>query len=159
MRLGPSRLAVLALLAAGPGCLHPDVPAGPSPVPAGRFVTIQVQYRQPNGCDNSAGTCAARVVFVGSWMVPGQEVLLDHPTGPLVWTGSVLNVPVNWPPVDQPHYVRVFDPHLLDTPTGGMTAARLTVGGQVITAYDSPGTPNESGLIYIDDNGVGRNPY
>jgi hypothetical protein len=32
------------------------------------------------------------------------------------------------------------------------------VGGQVITEYDQPGTPFESGLIYIDDNGVGRSP-
>ena len=30
--------------------------------------------------------------------------------------------------------------------------------GQVITEYDAPGTPLESGLIYIDDNGVGRSP-
>ncbi len=39
-----------------------------------------------------------------------------------------------------------------------MTAARLSVGGQLLTQYDSPGTPDESGLVYIDDNGVGRNP-
>jgi hypothetical protein len=39
-----------------------------------------------------------------------------------------------------------------------VTAARLMVGGQIITTYDTPGTPTESGLIYVDDNGVGRNP-
>ena len=28
----------------------------------------------------------------------------------------------------------------------------------MITQYLEPGTPNESGLIYVDDNGQGRNP-
>jgi hypothetical protein len=134
-------------------------------VPPGRFVTIKVEYRQPAGCQNSEGSCGARVVFFGSWMrptdatYPGDQVLLDTPFGPNFWTGVVPNVPVNWPPTDLPHYVRVYDPHLLDTPSGGVTAARLVVGGQVITEYDAPGTPQESGLIYIDDNGVGRTPY
>jgi hypothetical protein len=54
--------------------------------------------------------------------------------------------------------VRVFDPHLVQTPNGGVTAARLSIGGQAIYYYDSAGTPQESGLIYVDDNGVGRNP-
>lgn len=159
MKLDLRCLAVLAVLLAGPGCLHPDVTEGPSPVPAARFVTVLVQYRQPSGCNNSAGTCDTRVVFYGSWMVPGQEVALDDPTGPLVWTGSVPNVPVNWPPVDQAHYVRVYDPHLLNDPTGGVTAARLTVGGQILTQIASPGTSKETALVYVDGSGVGHNPY
>ena len=44
------------------------------------------------------------------------------------------------------------------TDTGGLTAARLIIGGQVITQYLEPGTPNESGLIFVDDNGQGRTP-
>ncbi len=91
-------------------------------------------------------------------MRPGQEIYLQDDPGSLVWTGTATNVPVNWPPNDEPHYVRVFDPHLVNTPTGGVTAARLLVGGQTIYFYDQPGTPKESGLIYVDDNGVGRNP-
>jgi hypothetical protein len=39
-----------------------------------------------------------------------------------------------------------------------VTAARLVVGGQLLNQFDSPGTPKESGLVYVDDNGVGRNP-
>ena len=155
------RLVPLGLALGVVGCVdfQPDPPAGPNAVSASRFVTIQVQYRQPAGCENSQGTCAARVVFFGSWMRAGDEVLLDTPFGPNVWTGVVPNVPVNWPPSDQPHYVRIYDPHLQATSSGGVTAARLTVGGQTIYYFDSPGTPQESGLIYVDDNGVGRNPY
>ena len=85
-------------------------------------------------------------------------MLLDTSFSPNFWTGVVENVPVNWPPSDFPHYVRVYDPHLQATSSGGVTAARLSVGGQIITEYDAPGTPQESGLIYVDDNGVGRPP-
>jgi hypothetical protein len=158
---------VLALATLATGCqdfLHPDVTPGPSPAPVLRLVSVTVEYRQPAGCKNSPDRCADHVVFFGSWMrqgtggQPGDEVLLGTPAGPNFWTGVVTNVPVNWPPVDLPHYVRVYDPHLHDTPSGGVTAARLTIGGQIITQYDSPGTTKESGLIYIDDNGVGHNP-
>jgi hypothetical protein len=157
-------LALVGLVAGSAACFQPDVPVGPSALPGVRLVSVQVEYRQPANCRNSTGTCNARVVFFGSWMnvgdntTPGGPVLLDTPAGPNFWTGVVTNVPVNWPPTDVPHYVRVYDPHLQATSTGGVTAARLTVGGQVITQYDSPGTPTESGLVYIDDNGVGHNP-
>jgi hypothetical protein len=40
-----------------------------------------------------------------------------------------------------------------------VTGARLIVGGQLLNEFDSPGTPKESALVYIDDDGVGRNPY
>ncbi len=76
-----------------------------------------------------------------------------------MWTGVASGVPVNWPPVDEPHLVRVFDPHLVDIADGRRDGARLAVGGQVLTQYDSPGTPQESALVYVDDDGVGRNPF
>jgi len=148
------------------GCdFQKDPDAGPTTLPVSRFVTIKVEYRQPAGCMNSDPVhCDDRVVFFGSWMKPrtttyaGDQVLLDTQFGPNFWSAYVPNVPVNWPPNDFPHYVRVFDPHLHDTPSGGVTAARLSIGGQIITDYDQPGTPQESGLIYVDDNGVGRSP-
>jgi hypothetical protein len=156
---------LVALVACAAGCdFQKDPVEGPSAVPPGRFVTVKVEYRQPAGCLNSIGTCDIPVVFFGSWMKPrsasyeGDQVLLEARFGPNFWTGVVPNVPVNWPPNDFPHYVRVYDPHLHDTASGGVTAARLLVGGQAITEYDQPGTPLESGLIYIDDNGVGRSP-
>ena len=36
---------------------------------------------------------------------------------------------------------------------------RLRVGGQILTVIESRGTVEESGLIYIDENGQGRNPF
>jgi hypothetical protein len=112
-----------------------------------------------NGCANTPAACDNLVVFFGSWMRPGQEIYLADDGGSHVWSGQVSGVPVNWPPVDEPHLVRVFDPHLVDTPTGGVTAARLVVGGQVMQDFDQPGTPQESGRVYIDDNGAGRTPF
>ena len=154
-----ARLLALVLLALSAGSCYDfqkDAPLTPSALPAARFVDVKVEYRQPFGCSSGTG-CDNLVVFFGSWMRPGEELYLDD-VGGLVWTGVVRHVPVNWPPADEPHFVRVFDPHLVATPSGGVTAARLQVGGQAIYFYDSPGTPQESGLIYIDDNGVGRNP-
>ena len=129
------------LALAAPACdFQKDPDPGPAAVSATRLVTIRVEYRQPAGCLNADSIhCDDRVVFFGSWMRPrsgsydGDQVLLDTRFGPNFWAGSVPNVPVNWPPNDFPHYVRVFDPHLRDTPSGGVTAARLTIGGQVVT--------------------------
>jgi hypothetical protein len=157
-----SRLVPVLLALASAACpdFQPDPPAGPTPLTGGqRFATITVEYRQPQHCANTSDHCLDRVVFFGSWMAKGDEVLLDTPAGPYFWTGVVHDVPVNWPPSDQPHYVRVFDPHLKDTPTTGLTAGRLVVGSQSVSFYDQAGTPLEAGLIYVDDNGIGHNPY
>ena len=112
-------LLALALALAWPGCdFQKDPDAGPSALAPVRFVTVKVEYRQPAGCQNSENTCDARVVFFGSWMrprdssYPGDQVLLDTQFGPNFWGGLVPHVPVNWPPNDFPHYVRVYDPHL-----------------------------------------------
>jgi hypothetical protein len=78
--------------------------------------------------------------------------------GGLIWVGTARNVPVNYPPRDFAHAVRVFDPHILDHPTGGVTAERLRVGRQLLTVFDSEGTPAESGLVYVDENGYGHSP-
>jgi hypothetical protein len=138
---------------------QPDPPPGPSALPAARVADVRVEYRQPNGCQNADSVhCNDLVWFFGSWMHPGEELPLERVPGSFTWAGVAKGVPVNWPPVESPHLVRVFDPHLVDTPTEGVTAARLTVGGQAITEYDSAGTPQESGLIFVDDNGLGRSP-
>jgi hypothetical protein len=55
--------------------------------------------------------------------------------------------------------VRVYDPHLVGTLTEGVTAERLKIGGESITERDNPGGVREVGLVYIDENGQGRNPY
>jgi hypothetical protein len=153
-------LAIAAAVAAG--CdFQPDPAAGPAPLPGTRTVSVRIEYRQPAHCANlDPSNCIDPVFFLASWMHPGhdEEVILTNVAGSYVWAGTATGVPVNWPPTDQPHFVRVYDPHLKDTPTGGVTAARLTVGGQILTQYNNPGTPTESGLIYIDDDGVGHNP-
>jgi hypothetical protein len=169
MKRQGSRALLLALVLAltGQGCdFQKDPDAGPAAVLPIRFVTIRVEYRQPAGCQNTdLARCGDRVWFFGSWMKAptpgtsqGEEVALDTRFGPNFWEGFIPNVPVNWPPQDFPHFVRVFDPHLQSTPSGGVTAARLIIGGQIITEYDQPGTTQESGIIYVDDNGVGRSP-
>jgi hypothetical protein len=151
--------ALLALVTASCFDFQRSGPAGPNPVPVGRYATVTVQYRQPQSCFNTDAACTTEIVwFFGSWMKKGDEVPLSEGPG-RVWTGSASHVPVNWPPRDDPHYVRVYDPHLKEQPSGGVTAARLSIGGQAIYYFDQPGTPQESGLIYVDDNGVGRNPY
>ena len=156
-RLVPVLLALASVACAD---FQPDPPAGPTPLTGGqRFATITVEYRQPAHCANAAVNCQDPVVFFGSWMGANDAVTLDTPAGPYFWTGVVHDVPVNWPPADPvPHYVRVYDPHLKDTPTAGGTAARLVVGSQSIYFIDEAGTPLEAGLIYVDDNGIGHNP-
>ena len=162
LRLLSRRLVLVLLATLSVACpdFQPDPPAGPTPLTGGqRFATITVEYRQPQVCTNNVGTCGGPVYFVGSWMARNTGVLLTTPAGPTFWTGVVENVPVNWPPNDEAHRVQVYDPHLEGTETKGKTAARLVVGSQVIYYFDHPGTPNEAGLIYVDDNGIGHNPF
>ena len=160
MTSGLRCFAVLALAVPWVACdFQPDPPPGPTAVGPGRFVSVTIQYRQPSSCANAAAACENPVVFLGSWMRTGQELYLSSDPGSHVWTGVAPGVPVNWPPVDEPHLVRVFDPYLFETETGGVTAARLVLGGQMLDTYDQPGTPQESARVYVDDNGVGRNPF
>jgi hypothetical protein len=160
MRVDLPRVGLMAVLLSTAGCydFEPDVLPGPSELPLATLTTIEVEYRQPNLCLNATGNCADRVVFFGSWMRPGEEVLLEPAPGRR-WVGRASNVPVNWPPVVLPHRVRVFDPHLVDTDTHGVTAARLKVGRQILTVFDEQGTPGESGRVYVDHNGIGHNPF
>jgi hypothetical protein len=154
-------LSLVPMVACLGACLEitKTVTEGPEPVPLPRLVSVKVEYRQHADCFNVVERCPERVVFFGGWMQVGEEVNLRLTPGTRVWTGTIANVPVNFPPRDHPHLVRVYDPHLEETETGGVTALRLVVGGQSITYFDQPGTTAESGVIYIDDNGVGRNPF
>ena len=99
------------------------------------------------------------MVFFGSWMREGEEFFLRPQPGRFLWRGTATNVPVNFPPTGPPHAVVIYDPYLVATPTEGLTAARLKVGGEAISRIDSPGNPREVGLVYIDANGQGRNLY
>jgi hypothetical protein len=138
---------------------HLQGPEDPSPV-GPRLVEVTIEYRQPQGCLNAARNCDDPVWFSASWMIDGGQFRLkrDPPTG-YIWRGVAKAVPVNFPPRDDPHAVRVYDPHLAEHPSGGITASRLTVGGQLLTYFIDEDRPSESALVYIDDNGFGHNPY
>jgi hypothetical protein len=152
-------LALLGALLAGGCFFEKSGPDGPSPVSVTRQVVVTVEYVQPGLCLNSANRCADPVVFFGSWMRPGQEFALTPVPGTFNWSGRASSVPANFPPSDEPYLVRVYDPYLLDTASGGVTAARLRIGGQMLVDVEAVGTPAESGRVYIDDNGVGHTPF
>ena len=153
---------LLAIALTGGGCydFHLVGPEDPAPPPVPRLVSVAVEYRQPPGCLNAPERCEDLVVFFGSWMRPGGEFFLQADAGGYLWTGVAHGVPVNFPPGgDEPHRVRVYDPHLVQTLTEGSSAERLKVGAQIILRFSGSGGRNEVGLIYIDENGQGRNPY
>lgn len=162
--LGSSRARwtfVVLAMGAGLGCpnLHIPGPEDPPQVPVPRLVSVTIEYRQPNGCVTTSRPCDLPVEFFGSWMRDGGGFRLDPDPGSHVWRGVALAVPVNFPPRDVPYEVRIFDPFLRDTTTGGYTAQRLKVGSEAITRIETPGGYDEHGLVYIDDNGLGRSPF
>jgi hypothetical protein len=155
-------LPLLVLVALG-GCydFRLEGPENPDPVPVPRLVSVTVEYRQPPECVEGSPRCADNVVFFGNWMRPGEEFFLRPDPGRFIWRGTALRVPVNFPPhpgID-PYFVRVYDPHQVGSPTGGFSAEHLRVGDEVITRFDSPGSAREAGLVFIDENGVGRSPF
>ena len=137
---------------------HLQGPEDPSPV-GPRLVRVAVEYRQPQGCLNVASQCDDPVWFSASWMIDGGQFRLKRDATGYIWRGDAEAVPVNFPPGDHAHTVRVYDPHLAEHPSGGITASRLTVGRQLLTYFIDYDTPSESALVYIDDNGFGHNPY
>jgi hypothetical protein len=153
-------VAVASALAGG-ACydFHLTGPEDPEPVNPPQLTSVTIEYRQPNGCENSFGRCDDPVVFFASWLEPGNEFRLTRDPGGFIWRGTANRVPVNFPPRDHPHAVRVYDPHVADAPTGGAAAERLRIGGEILTVFDSPGGPREVALVYVDANGIGHNPY
>jgi hypothetical protein len=135
---------------------------GPEDAPAVSgpgFVSVAIEYRQPNGCLGPHPDCDQPVIFSASWMRPGAEFRLTREPGGYVWRGVAHNVPVNYPPRDDPYAVRVFDPHLLLSCAEGYSADRISVGGEALTRWDGGGCRDQHALVYIDQNGRGRNPY
>jgi len=154
-------LAALLLALGGNACYDFQLagPEDPPALPATRTVSVVIEYEQIPDCYNAAGRCDDLVVFSGSWMQPGAEFFLERNATTRTWTGVARNVPVNYPPSGDPHGVRIFDPHLQDALTEGYTAERLKVGGQRLLRISGSGGRNEVGLVYVDDNGQGHNPY
>jgi len=155
------RVLTLCLVVTACDDYHIDGPVDPEPLSPPRTVSVTIEYLQPNGCVEGSPRCDDNVAFFGSWMRPGEEFFLQPQPGRFLWRGVAHNVPVNFPPHfgSQPHAVVIYDPYVVGTPTAGLTAERLKVGGEAITRYDSPGTPREVGLIFIDENGQGRDLF
>lgn len=130
-----------------------------TPVNPPNTASVTVEYTQVVECVAGSPRCDDNVVFFGSWMQSGEEFFLKKEPGRYIWRGTATRVPVNFPPRGDPYLVRVYDPHIVGGPTGGVTADRLKVGGEALTDFYSPGDPYESGLIFIDENGQGHTPF
>ena len=157
--LAPTRLAVLAVALALPGCYDFNTvgPEDPAPLKNPATVSVAVLYTRPSACVNVTSRCDGPVTFQASWMALGTYIILT-PSSAHTWVATVANVPINYPG-GVPHYVYAVDPYLLDSPTRGISADRLVVGGEAIVKFVNPGGGSEQGLIYIDANGKGRTPF
>lgn len=152
------RLGVLVLAAMGPACydFHTVGPEDPIPSRLPATVSVTVSYLRPSACVNITSRCDGPVTFQASWTKLGTAVTLEQ-TAAHTWTATIPDVPINFPGPD-PYRVYVVDPYLLDTPTGGVSAEHLTIGGELIIKFANPGGRSEQGLIYIDASGRGRTP-
>jgi len=157
-RMKLAHLGTLALALALPGCydFHTVGPEDPPPIKLPQTVPVSIVYLQPLGCAPPGSNCGGPVTFYGSWMPIGVYVTLEQ-TAAHTWTATIPDVPFNYPGVD-PYRVYAVDPYLHDTPTGGVSADRLVVGGERIVKFENAGGTSEQGLIYIDANGKGRTP-
>jgi hypothetical protein len=157
MKLAPSGALVLALGLAGCYDFHTVGPEDPPALKAPATVSVSVTYLRPSACVNTFSSCDGPVRFTASWMAIGTSVVLLPSTTAHVWTATIHDVPINYPG-GQPHHVYAVDPYLFDTPTGGISARRLTMGDQPVVRIENEGGTREQGLILIDANGKGRNP-
>lgn len=151
-------LGVVALAVALPACydFHIVGPEDAPPIKSPQTVAVEVLYQRPVSCVNVSSPCDGPVTFHASWMPKGGVVTLS-PSTPHTWVATIPNVPVNYPGAD-PYRVYSVDPYLLDSPTLGISADRLTIGGQRLVKFENPGGSREQGLIFIDANGRGRSP-
>ncbi len=154
----PKRLGVLALVLAVPACydFHVVGPEDPPAIKLPSTVPVSIVYQRPVACVNTVSSCQGPVTFHASWMPLGSHIVLDQ-TENHTWTATVPNVPINFPGVE-PYRVYAVDPFLIDSPTIGVSADRLHIGGEKVVRIDNAGGTREQGLIYIDANGKGRTP-
>ncbi len=162
------RMLVGALTLGLAACKAEEIPVGPGSVEVPGRVSVTVEYRQLNSCQNVQASCEGDVVFYGSWMRQGDGIALANQTGSYVWTGTIAGVPinfppawmpVNYPPYEEPYYVRIYDPYLRDTPTAGRTGRRLKVGTQALSVFGDADMPTECAWVYVDASGIGHNPF
>ena len=157
-RMKLAHVGTLALALAIPGCydFHMVGPEDAPPIKAPQTVSVSISYLQPLGCVEPGTNCGGPVTFHASWMPVGTYATLIR-TAAHTWTATLSNVPFNYPGGD-PYRVYAVDPFLLDTPTRGVSADRLTVGGERLVKFENAGGTREQGLVFIDANGNGRTP-
>lgn len=155
------RLLLLTAAAFASACydFHLTGPEDAPPVPSVALVSVSVEYRQPNGCLGAGSSCEGPPIFFASWMQKGAEFPLTRDPGTFIWRGVARNVPVNYPPRDAPYEVRVNDPYLRESCAQGYTSDRIVLGGELLTRWDGGGCANQHALAYVDQNGLGHNPY
>jgi hypothetical protein len=145
-----------------PACydFHLTGPEDAPTVSTPRLVSVAVEYRQLNGCLSAPSPrCDDDVVFFASWMRQGTEFRLTRDAGTFTWRGVVHNVPVNFPPRDDPYEVRIFDPHLVASCAEGFSADRIVLGGEALAKNNGEGCRGQAAFAFVDDNGRGHNPY
>jgi hypothetical protein len=156
----PRLAAALALGAlAAAGCFRLVGPEDPPPVETPLLVSVRVEYRQPGGCTVPPEACSGPVVFFATWKQEGSAFALARIGDSNVWAGVAESVPVNYPPRDEPYAVRVFDPFLVGDALRGITANRITVGGEQLIRFANIGDEDESALVYVDEDGNGHNAF
>jgi hypothetical protein len=162
LRQRAASLLIPLVLLGFAGCFRLTGPEDASPISPPALVSVTIEYIQPPGC-LGGGHCNDLVVFYGSWMKAGTEFFLVNDPGNGVWRGVAYGVPVNWPPREPPvpYTVKIYDPHLLNSPTRGFTGDRMTVGSEALPDFNvvSPGRPDVHNLVYIDSDGLGHNAY
>lgn len=153
--------AVIVATLAFAGCpdLHLEGPEDASSLPIPERATVTVEYEQPAGCISTTVNCQDLVVFLGSWMPPGGQIFLTPDAQRRFWTARISEVPVNYPPRGAPYEVRVYDPHLQESPAIRYTGHRLRVGSETLTQIRRPGSREEAALVYVDSTGLGHNPF
>jgi hypothetical protein len=156
MKLG--RFWTLGLALASWSCydFHTVGPEDPPPLRLPATVSVSVVYLRPSACINTFSACSGTVQFTASWMAIGSSVTLQQ-TAAHIYSATIPDVPVNYPGAD-PHRVYAVDPFLRDSPTLGVSADRLTIGGEKVVKFENAGGASEKGLILIDASGQGRTP-
>lgn len=149
----------VAFALAAPGCLDLTGPENAPVIAFPTLTSVRIEYVQPAGCINVTSPCTDLVVFFGSWMRDGREIQLTPDGRHHIWTGVVTDVPVNYPPNGTAYEVRIYDPFLQTDRAPRYTGERLTLGGQLLTHVEFPGAHDERALVYIDQEGLGHNPF
>ena len=165
IRLLSRRLVPVLLALRSVACpdFQPDPPGGPdarspavSASPRSRSSTASPQH-----CANAADHCQDRGRLLRQ--LDGARTTRScstRPPDPTFWTGVVDERAGELASERRAALRPGLRPAPQETRRPPVAPPRASSSaGRSIYFYDSTGTPEEAGLIYVDDNGVGHNPY